>query len=70
MELEWSLPRTPAELVGLAGTYSRVITLTTEEREAVSDRAARLIASHPSLRDREVLDLPMTARAWRAARRA
>jgi SAM-dependent methyltransferase len=68
--IEWSLPRTPAELVGLAGTYSRVITLPRSEREAAVHRAEELIERHPLLRGRSEIDLPMTARCWRAVRLA
>jgi SAM-dependent methyltransferase len=66
--IEWSLPRTPSELIGLAGTYSRVITLASQDRLSVARRAAELVESHPLLRNRARIDLPMTARCWKAVR--
>jgi hypothetical protein len=66
--IEWSLPRTPSELVGLAGTYSRVITLAPEAQMAVARRAAETVENHPLLRGRARVDLPMAARCWRATR--
>jgi SAM-dependent methyltransferase len=65
---EWSLPRTPSELIGLAGTYSGVITLSPEDRMSIADRAAAVVATHPLLRGRDRIELPMTARCWRAFR--
>jgi len=66
--IDWVLPRTPAELVGLAGTYSRVITLAPDDRRLAAERVAQHIDNHPLLRNRPHIDLPMTARCWRAVR--
>jgi SAM-dependent methyltransferase len=67
--LAWSLPMTRGELVGLAGTYSSVITMAEEERVAEADRIEERLATIPGLGDRPVVDLPMSTRCWRAVRR-
>ena len=66
--IEWSLPRTPSELAGLAGTYSGVITRPAAERLALARRALHAVESHPLLRSKAVIDLPMTCRCWKATR--
>lgn len=66
--IEWSLPRTPAELVGLSATYSRVITLPEPERAELLARAQALIGGNPETAGRASVDLPMTCRCWRAVR--
>lgn len=66
--IEWSLSRTPSELVGLAGTYSVVITSGPEEREAVRRRAVELTETHPALEGRSRVELPMRTLCWRAVR--
>jgi len=66
--IDWSLGRAPSELVGLAATYSRVITLAPEDRQADAERAAAVVGNHPFLRDRAGIELPMTTRCWRAIR--
>jgi SAM-dependent methyltransferase len=68
--IEWSLPRAPSELVGLAGTYSVVITSGSEEREAVRRRAVELTETHPALEGRSSIELPMRTLCWRAVRLA
>jgi SAM-dependent methyltransferase len=66
--IEWTLPRSPSELAGLAGTYSRIITLPAAERQSITRQAAAVVEEHPLLRDRSRVDLPMTARCWKAVR--
>lgn len=66
--IDWSLPRTPSELVGLAGTYSVVITSGGEGRESVRRRAVELTEAHPVLRGRRRIELPMRTLCWRAVR--
>lgn len=68
--VEWALARTPAELAGLAGTYSRVITSTASERESVAARAAAVLARNPHLHRQDSVELPMSARCWRSVRLA
>jgi SAM-dependent methyltransferase len=68
--IEWTLARSPSQLVGLAGTYSRVIVQGPEERQAAARRAAAVLERHPHLRNRAHIELPMRARCWRAVRLA
>lgn len=63
-----SLRRTPSELVGLAGTYSRVVMLSPADRLAAIRRAAEHVESHPLLKGRAAVDVPMGARCWRTVR--
>ena len=64
----WTRRMTADDLVGLAGTYSGVITMARRERErwmgAVAALAARLTDD-----GERVVDLPMRCRCWRAVRR-
>ena len=62
--IEWSLPRTRLELVGLAGTYSRFITLPPDEQHKANRRLAQAVQSQPP-----VVELPMMTRGWKAVRR-
>jgi SAM-dependent methyltransferase len=54
----WSLPRTADQIVGLAGTYSRVITSREHDQLALPRTPTPIV------------DLPMSARCWRAIRLA
>jgi SAM-dependent methyltransferase len=61
----WSKGLTRTELVGLAGTYSSMITMPPDERE---EEAARIRAIAGSLGGGEVVEVPMSCRCWRAVR--
>lgn len=65
----WQRELTPDELVGIAGTYSSMITLSEDERSTELERIRGVLATHPELRDRERLAVPMGSRCWRAVRR-
>jgi SAM-dependent methyltransferase len=67
---DWSLPRTPSELIGLAGTYSSAITSGLDERQVALRRAAELLEQHPMLRGKTRVDLPMRTLCWRAVKLA
>jgi len=67
--IAWSMPVPRADLIGLAGTYSSVITLPDDERRALLARVERLVDEHPDLAGQPVVDLPMTCRMWRVVRR-
>jgi SAM-dependent methyltransferase len=58
-----------ADLVGLATSYSTVITLPETDRAELLRRLAERIATHPDLAGRRRIDLPLRCRAWRAVRR-
>jgi SAM-dependent methyltransferase len=66
--IEWTLPRTVPELVGLAGTYSRFITLPQPERENLARRVALVAEDRLMQRDQASVELPMRARCWKATR--
>jgi SAM-dependent methyltransferase len=67
--LHWSLSLTREQLIGLAGTYSSVITMTEEERVAEGDRIEEQMGNIPGLGNGPVVGLPMSTRCWRAVRR-
>jgi SAM-dependent methyltransferase len=64
----WVRDTTPADLRGLIGTLSLVITMPEPERGELLDRVTRYIAANPALAGREVIAVPMACRCWRAAR--
>jgi SAM-dependent methyltransferase len=66
--ITWSKPTTAEELVGLAGTYSRVITRPAEERAEFLARVEQLAATHPAFAGGTTVELPMACRCWRATR--
>jgi SAM-dependent methyltransferase len=66
--IEWSRTMTLDDLVGLAGTFSRVITLPTEERERVIRRARTWLESQPELAQTGQVELPFRAACWRTNR--
>jgi SAM-dependent methyltransferase len=59
--IQWSTPMSPDELVGLAGTFSAVITQDPDRRAALLARVKRLAGA-------ATVELPMGCRCWRATR--
>jgi len=66
--ITWSRPTTGEELVGLAGTYSRVITRPATERAELLGRVRQLVDAHPAFGGGTTIELPMGCRCWRATR--
>jgi ubiquinone/menaquinone biosynthesis C-methylase UbiE len=66
--LQWSLPVTAEQLVGLAGTYSGFIVLPEAERTRLRDQLGELVHNHPALAGRQEIELPMRCTCWRATR--
>lgn len=66
--VRWSRPIRPEDVVGLIGTYSRIIVLPEAQRQALLERVADFTRADPALAGRETVDLPMTCRCWRATR--
>ena len=66
--ITWSLPMTRDQLIGLAGTYSTVITLSSDRRAEELARVEERVTASPSLQGRSVVELPMHCRCWRAVR--
>jgi SAM-dependent methyltransferase len=65
----WTTPMGRADLIGLAGTYSAVITMETPERQGFLSRMAEYLNAHDELSGREVIDVPMRCLCWRTWRR-
>jgi len=66
--IAWSMPMTRDELVGLARTYSSVITRPESEQTEILDRVDRLAAAHPAFAAGTTVDVPMRCLCWRATR--
>jgi SAM-dependent methyltransferase len=66
--ITWSMPMTRDDLVGLASTYSAVITRPAEERSKILRRVERLASAHADLESGTTIQLPMRCRCWRATR--
>ena len=64
--ITWSKSMTRDELVGLAGTYSSLITMAPAERERELDRIRTITES---VVGGDVVDMPMGCRCWRMVRR-
>jgi SAM-dependent methyltransferase len=63
--LTWSMVMDRHQLVGLAGTYSSMITMAPDQRD---QELARVQAMAASLAGDGVIELPMGCRCWRAVR--
>ena len=57
---------TPEELVGLAGTYSSLITMSPDQRER---ELARIRTVTDAVAGEDVVEMPMGCRCWRTVRR-
>lgn len=66
--IPWTLPRTRSQILGLAGTYSRVITASPGEQRAERRRAEAQLDGLPPGPAPDRIDLPMRAFCWRAVR--
>ncbi len=60
--IDWSIPMTQDQLVGLAGTYSSMITMSAEQRE---QELSRLRAAAASVVGSGEIRIPMSCRCWR-----
>ena len=59
----------PGDLVGLAGTYRRLLVLLDDERARLPERLEASIGENPALAGRDEIELPMRCACWRAVRR-
>ncbi len=66
--ITWSMPMTRDVLVGLAGTYSAVITRPAEERAEILRRVEKLVIDHAGFGNGTTVQLPMRCRCWRVTR--
>jgi SAM-dependent methyltransferase len=67
--IRWSQAMTTEELVGLAGTYSEIITMDPSDRQDYLDAIARFIETHAVPRRNGAVDVPMRCRCWRTSLR-
>ena len=63
--IDWSKPMSRDELVGLAGTYSSMITMAPDERERELDRIRQVTGT---VVDGDMVEMPMRCRCWRTVR--
>ena len=66
--VDWSAALTADELVGLLGSYSRVITLPDRTRERVLERARKTATEMVARAGGSKVDLPMRCLCWRFVR--
>ena len=64
----WTWRVSGEDLVGLASTYSSVITLPPEERVALLARVGAFISAHHLKSSDETIPVPMACRCWKAVR--
>jgi len=65
---EWSISLSPDEMLGLMGSYSRVITLSEDEQALVLSRVADQVDEHLAATGQSTVELPMRCVGWRAFR--
>jgi SAM-dependent methyltransferase len=67
--IRWTQRMTKDELVGLAGTYSAIITMGQTARLEYLDSIARYLANEEQFIGLDVIDVPMGCLCWRASLR-
>ncbi len=67
-DIRWTRSLNAEQLLGMLGTFSGVITLPEEQRQAVMAQAAGHLAERDGLRDDATIELPFRARCWRTRR--
>lgn len=65
----WTQPLDKADLVALAGTYSVVIAMDPRSRQRHLDAMAHHLETDVRFAGRDVVDVPMRSRCWRASLR-
>jgi hypothetical protein len=58
---------TPDEVVGLAGTYSEIITMEPSQRRDYLAAFVRFIETQPVPTHQGAIDVPMRCRCWRTS---
>jgi SAM-dependent methyltransferase len=66
--MEWHTPMSPEALVGLAGTYSAVITMEPSARDDYLTSLRRYIGASRDLAGKPTIEVPMRCLCWRATR--
>jgi SAM-dependent methyltransferase len=67
--VRWTRLMTREDLVGMAGTYSGVITLPAPEREAYLAGVSRYLETHDVPTRQGLVEVPMRCLCWRTSRR-
>ena len=65
----WTRPMSKVDLVALSTTYSVVITMDQETRQAHLAGMTRFLDSSPALAGLDVIEVPMRSYCWRATKR-
>jgi SAM-dependent methyltransferase len=65
-DVHWEIPMTHDELVGLAGTYSSVITQSPADRADLLERVAAVASAQVRTAGTATVIMPMACRSWRA----
>ncbi len=64
----WEMPMTVDEIVGLATTYSPVIALSDDERDAFVERLQAVVRAAPGFAESSTMTVPMRCFCWRTTR--
>jgi SAM-dependent methyltransferase len=64
----WTRAMTKDDLIGMAATYSAVITMDHQTRRQHLHAMRRYLDAQPSLAGHDVIDVPMRSYCWRAAK--
>lgn len=62
----WTQPLRPGDLRLLANSRSHLLLLPDDERDALLDEVDDLVATHPDLRGRDVIDVPYRTECYRS----
>ena len=65
--IRWNQAMTPDEVVGLAGTYSEIITMEPSQRRDYLAAIVRFIETQPVPTHQGAIDVPMRCRCWRTS---
>ncbi|MGP0032438.1 MAG: class I SAM-dependent methyltransferase [Acidimicrobiales bacterium] len=66
--LRWTISLTREELIGMAATFSIVITMSASERQEHLAAMGRFLDGHSELAGQEVIEVPMRCLCWRTLR--
>jgi hypothetical protein len=67
--IRWTQTMTREDLLGLAGTYSAVITMEPPERQEYLAAMSRYLESHEIPHSQGTVEVPMRCLCWRTSRR-
>lgn len=66
--IEWRRSLSAEHIVGMLGTFSRVVLLPDDEKEQIYGAARKLLAENLGVRGDDEVELPFRAECWRARR--